>query len=55
MRSTCTEAQMFISIIVAVKNAEKYVRKCIDSLLNQSYPADNYEIIFVDGLSSDGT
>ena len=46
---------MFISIIVAVKNAEKYVRKCIDSLLNQSYPADKYEIIVVDGLSSDGT
>lgn len=46
---------MFISIIVAVKNAEKYVRKCIDSLLNQNYPADKYEIIVVDGLSSDGT
>ena len=46
---------MFISIIVAVKNAEKYVRRCIDSLLNQSYPADKYEIIVVDGLSTDGT
>ena len=46
---------MFISIIVAVKNEEKYVRKCIDSLLNQSYPADKYEIIVVDGFSTDGT
>jgi GT2 family glycosyltransferase len=46
---------MFISIIVAVKNEEKYVRKCVDSLLNQSYPADKYEIIVVDGFSADGT
>jgi glycosyltransferase involved in cell wall biosynthesis len=46
---------MFISIIVAVKNEEKYVRKCIDSLLNQSYPADKYETIVVDGFSADGT
>jgi GT2 family glycosyltransferase len=46
---------MFISIIVAVKNEERYIGKCIDSLLNQSYPADKYEIIVVDGFSADGT
>ena len=46
---------MFISVIVAVKNEERYVRKCIDSLLNQNYPADNYELIVVDGFSTDGT
>jgi glycosyltransferase involved in cell wall biosynthesis len=46
---------MFISVIVAVKNEERYVGKCIDSLRNQNYPADKYEIIVVDGFSTDGT
>ena len=46
---------MFISVIVAVKNEEKYVKECIGSLLNQSYSTDKYEIIVVDGCSADGT
>ena len=40
-----------ISIIVPVYNAEVYLRKCIDSILAQSYP--KLEIILVDDGSSD--
>ena len=50
-----SEVQMFISVIVAVKNEARYIRKCVDSLLNQSYPADKYEILVVDGFSTDGS
>lgn len=42
---------MKISIIVAIYNVEKYIYRCIDSLLSQSYK--NFEIILVDDGSTD--
>jgi len=44
-----------ISVIVPFYNSEKTVRRCINSLLNQSYPKNEYEIIFVDDGSTDGS
>lgn len=41
----------FLSIIVPVYNVEKYIRKCIDSLINQSF--SNIEIIIIDDGSPD--
>lgn len=42
-----------IDIIVGVKNEEKYIKKCIRSLQNQTILDIN--ILVVDGISSDGT
>lgn len=44
-----------ISIVMPVYNEEKYIQKCIDSLLEQDYPQDDMEWIFVDGCSTDKT
>ena len=42
-----------ISIIVPVYNVEKYLRKCVDSIVNQTYK--NLEIILVDDGATDSS
>lgn len=37
-----------LSIIVPIYGVEEYLRKCVDSLLNQDIPSSEYEIILVD-------
>jgi glycosyltransferase involved in cell wall biosynthesis len=47
--------EKMISIIVGIRNEEKYIGDCILSLLNLDYPKESYEIIVVDGMSNDNT
>ena len=42
-----------VTIIVPAYNAERTIRRCIDSLLNQTYR--NIEILLIDDGSEDGT
>lgn len=42
-----------ISVIVPVYNVEKYINKCIDSIINQTYK--NIEIILIDDGSTDNS
>ena len=42
-----------VSIIVPVYNVEKYIRRCLDSLVKQSYR--NLEIILIDDGSTDNS
>lgn len=44
-----------VSVICPIYNEEKYIAKCIDSILSQDYPQNDLEIIFVDGMSKDRT
>ena len=44
-----------ISILLPVFNEEKYIGRCLRSLLSQTFPRDAFEIIVVDDGSSDRT
>lgn len=45
----------FISVILPVRNERAMLPRLIDELLRQNYPSDRFEILIVDGGSSDGT
>lgn len=42
-----------ISVIVPVYQVEKYLRRCVDSILNQTF--EDYEVILVDDGSKDSS
>ncbi|MCU0517011.1 MAG: glycosyltransferase [Oscillatoria sp. Prado101] len=42
-----------VSVIIAVKNGERFLAEAIESVLSQTY--EPYEIIAVDGQSTDST
>lgn len=44
-----------LSVICPLYNEEKYIAKCIESVVSQDYPKDDLEVIFVDGMSTDNT
>ena len=48
-----TQVSPLVSIVVPVYNAEKYLRYCVDSILQQSY--EHLEIILVDDGATDSS
>lgn len=49
------EETPFVSVIIPAYNEEKYIRLCLESVLEQAYPLDKIEIIVVDNGSADST
>jgi len=45
----------FVSVVIALKDEKGYIEKVLESLLKQTYPVENYEILIYDGQSTDGT
>lgn len=45
----------FVSIIIPTKNEEKHISACIQSLEESDYPKDGFELIVIDGGSTDNT
>ncbi len=45
----------FVSVIVPMHNERRYIERCLESLAAQDYPHDRYEVIAVDGGSTDGS
>ena len=44
-----------LSVIVPVFNQDKYLARCMRSLLNQTLPKNDYEIIVINDGSTDKT
>ena len=51
MKETENMEKGLVTIVVPVYNTEKYLNRCISSLVNQSY--QNIEILLVDDGSTD--
>lgn len=45
----------FVSTVVVTKNEERHIKDCLESLMRLDYPKEKYEIIVVDGESTDRT
>ncbi|MFQ5753300.1 MAG: glycosyltransferase [bacterium] len=48
-------AQYKVSIILAARNEEKNIAKCLNAILQQKYPKSKLEIIVIDDRSEDST
>jgi len=44
-----------ISVVIPTVNREKILRRVIEGLIKQTYPADRFEVVIVDDNSTDGT
>ena len=49
------EQYPFVSIIIPVRNVEKIIGKCLNSLKGLDYPKNRYEVIIADSESTDQT
>jgi glycosyltransferase involved in cell wall biosynthesis len=42
-------------VIIAARNEERHIGQLLDSLVNQTYPKDKFEVLVFDGMSQDST
>ena len=47
--------RIMTSVVIPLRNEEAYIEQCLQSLLRQDYPADQLEVLLVDGMSTDRT
>ena len=44
-----------VSIVIPMRNESEHIRSCLDSLVNQTFSHDKYEILVADGRSTDNS
>ena len=49
------DSQPLVSVVVPMHNERRYIERCLRSLAAQDYPRDLFEVIVVDGGSTDGS
>lgn len=50
-----SEKLPFVSVLVPCRNEERYIARCLDSLLANDYPKHHLEMLVIDGMSEDQT
>lgn len=53
VRDSITEEKF--TILIAMRNEEKVVNDCLTSIIQQNYPASQFEVIIIDDFSTDST
>jgi glycosyltransferase involved in cell wall biosynthesis len=46
---------LLVSVIIPCLNEENFIKRCLESLIEQDYPKENLEVLTVDGMSDDKT
>ncbi|MGH4125341.1 MAG: glycosyltransferase family 2 protein [Clostridium sp.] len=49
------EENVKVSVVIPCRNEEKYIGKCLQSIMDQSYGMENIEVFVCDGCSDDST
>ena len=44
-----------VSIVIPCRNEERHIARCLNSVIANDYPHEDWEILVVDGMSTDGT
>lgn len=45
----------FISIVISARNEAENIEKCLNQIIKQNYPKNNFELILIDDASEDNT
>lgn len=45
----------YVSVIIPVRNECLHIEKCLSQLVKQTYPQEKFEVLVIDGMSTDGT
>ena len=53
MKKHCETTVPKLTVIVSCRNEEKYIGRCLDSIVAQDYPEDKLEVLVIDGMSED--
>lgn len=43
----------YISVLIPMRNEERYIAPCLDSVLANGYPKERLEVLVIDGMSTD--
>ena len=53
--STADDTLPFVSVLVPMRNEQRHIARCLDSILQTDYPKPKMEILVIDGMSTDGS
>jgi len=46
---------IYLTVVVPIRNEERFIEQTLNQLIGQDYPKDRYEILIIDGYSDDRT
>lgn len=49
------QVHVLVSVVIVTYNGRKFLKPCLDSVLDQTFPQEQYEVFVVDNASRDGS